>query len=260
MSYSDPFDVTTPSGGQNLALGDDRLRELKRALSQRLSTFFSNWPDGDPLTPKNSASAILVGVNSARPNPPSASNLIYWAYDVDRLYVSIPGTPPVWDGPLGGGTASTANLFYARFSINEDLDVTGVGNTIIAWDFQRLHIGNVWSDTDSTFFTIPEGIPDNTPIMLDVSIPFFFPGNGDSTWQSLSAELERVGTLTDVLAKAKANASGTRMEMLNIHGVRDTTRAGAKYRVRLRHVADTTIPSWNTTAGVPFATFQITAL
>lgn len=48
MPYADVFDLTTPTGAEGLSNGDDRIREFKRALSQRLLTLVEDV-DADPL-------------------------------------------------------------------------------------------------------------------------------------------------------------------------------------------------------------------
>ncbi len=51
MAYIDPIDPATPAGADSAGQGDDRIRELKRALIERLNTFFNDI-DIDPLTVK----------------------------------------------------------------------------------------------------------------------------------------------------------------------------------------------------------------
>jgi hypothetical protein len=47
--YNEVWDPNTPQGSESRSLGDDRIREFKRALAERLSTLM-NFPDGNPLT------------------------------------------------------------------------------------------------------------------------------------------------------------------------------------------------------------------
>lgn len=51
MPYIDPIDVTQPTAVGDLALGDDKIRELKRALAERMLDIVTGWPDG-PLVLK----------------------------------------------------------------------------------------------------------------------------------------------------------------------------------------------------------------
>lgn len=49
MAYVDPLDVATPASGTDVSQGDDRIRELKRALVERLQKVFVDL-NVDPLT------------------------------------------------------------------------------------------------------------------------------------------------------------------------------------------------------------------
>lgn len=49
MPYAEIWDPNTPQASESRALGDDRIRELKRAIQERLGTIM-NFPDGNPLT------------------------------------------------------------------------------------------------------------------------------------------------------------------------------------------------------------------
>lgn len=101
MVYVEPFDPTTPSDLADLGEGDDRIRELKRALIERLQTIIPGFPDTDPLViPAESTTPVSEGTLVARPNPPSAEGLFYFAGDTDQLFMSVlavpPEDPPVW--------------------------------------------------------------------------------------------------------------------------------------------------------------------
>ena len=50
MPLVEPYDPATPADVHDLSQGDDRIRELKRALTERLVRVWSNWPNGDPMT------------------------------------------------------------------------------------------------------------------------------------------------------------------------------------------------------------------
>jgi hypothetical protein len=53
MAYADPINAATPDGAVDQARqGDDNIREFKRAVQQRLASFFINY-DADPMVPKN---------------------------------------------------------------------------------------------------------------------------------------------------------------------------------------------------------------
>lgn len=59
--YTDPFDTNTPTAVEGLSNGDDRIRELKRALNERLADALNNWPDGT-ASPKIANLSILTAM------------------------------------------------------------------------------------------------------------------------------------------------------------------------------------------------------
>lgn len=52
MAYADPLDQTVPVENDFVSQGDDYIREVKRALRQRINSFFQDV-DADPLVPKD---------------------------------------------------------------------------------------------------------------------------------------------------------------------------------------------------------------
>lgn len=50
MAYADPVDAATPADTDISGQGDDKIREFKRGIRQRLASFFQNV-DNDPLVP-----------------------------------------------------------------------------------------------------------------------------------------------------------------------------------------------------------------
>lgn len=93
--YADVWNTATPADGDQLSAGDDRIREAKRALDERLATVLAGWPNTDPLTVLPDAiTKLTTGTLAARPNPPASVGLWYYATDTDQLFVSIVG--PTW--------------------------------------------------------------------------------------------------------------------------------------------------------------------
>jgi hypothetical protein len=105
MAYIETFDTALPGGGRDLSLGDDDIRQMKRALLERLLTVVNDL-DEDPLALK----AAMVGTIAARPNPPVAPGMLYFASDEGKLYVAVAGTPNVWQevAPAAEGSAPAA--------------------------------------------------------------------------------------------------------------------------------------------------------
>jgi hypothetical protein len=92
MAYTDPLDPITPTDADRVSGGDDRIRELKRALIERFSTIIEDLDD-DPLVLKDEVfpvptPSVLPGALTARPNPPAAEHQLYHATDTDQLFVS----------------------------------------------------------------------------------------------------------------------------------------------------------------------------
>jgi hypothetical protein len=102
MPFDEPFDPDTPGDNDPLSQGDDRIRELKRALNERLVQVIEGWPGTDPLKLKAAAidslptyTATLVGLESEKPNPPTAE--LFYATDTKRLYVKVAGSPSTYE-------------------------------------------------------------------------------------------------------------------------------------------------------------------
>lgn len=110
MAYVEPWDPTTPSDVEGVSQGDDRIRELKRAIEERMETLVEDW-DEDPLSLRESVfPGILaeVGILADRPADPEGTGSLYFAYDTDQLFYGSVDDPPEWiefrpvaDVPLG---------------------------------------------------------------------------------------------------------------------------------------------------------------
>jgi len=115
MAYNDPFDVTTPTGAAPISQGDDRIRELKRALNERLDTVFGNWPDGEPLELKldfleSTGLRVVRGLLKDRPAADSESPVqLYYATDTGLLYVRGEDSWDTLGIPASYGQYVTAN-------------------------------------------------------------------------------------------------------------------------------------------------------
>lgn len=83
MAYADPLDPLTPPGSEGMVTGDDRIRELKRAIIQRLLSVFVDV-DVDPMQLKTSAIGSTVGfVNIAT----AVAQVILTMPAADALYM-----------------------------------------------------------------------------------------------------------------------------------------------------------------------------
>lgn len=154
MAYVDPFDATTPTGANLFAQGDDRIRELKRALKERLATVLDGVDtDTDPWTFKNASSHLEIGLVADLPEEPEDSELFYFASDTKVLYVNVEGTFVPTSPEAEEGVTT---LFLKLGLINT---VTIGGDTdyhYLPWDVALDDPAGIWDDTDPTKITIPE--------------------------------------------------------------------------------------------------------
>jgi hypothetical protein len=89
MAYIDPLEPATPLSTEVAGQGDDRIRELKRAIIERLETFFESI-DGQPLTVKLDAiNAATAFSNNSFPG----SKLQDGSVSLAKL-VTLPGLTP----------------------------------------------------------------------------------------------------------------------------------------------------------------------
>lgn len=110
MAYADPLDPATPGDGNFAGQGDDRIREFKRAMIQRLETFFADV-DADPMVP-------IVGIIPDAAVPGLAHiNTQLGTFFTDPLAVtlvpkddSIPQSAIMGGGSAAEGGTNTAAL------------------------------------------------------------------------------------------------------------------------------------------------------
>jgi hypothetical protein len=111
MAFTNPLDPTTPTDLDWAYQGDDRIRELKAALIERLSQVIQGFPDTDPLKLKLSAldlnAPVLVDVIAARPTPPTGKGQLFYASDTKILSVSVGTGTYTWEDIAGTGSAVT---------------------------------------------------------------------------------------------------------------------------------------------------------
>ncbi|HEY6019728.1 MAG TPA: hypothetical protein VIY48_07450 [Candidatus Paceibacterota bacterium] len=120
MAFPDPWNLTTPSDTDWASEGDDRIREMKRALDERLGSLIDNWPDGalavkTAAIPAGATDGVLaIGLKSAIPNPPATK--FYYATDTKELFVNVSN---VWTlaGAAGGGGGGSGTPSPERFEV-----------------------------------------------------------------------------------------------------------------------------------------------
>jgi hypothetical protein len=137
--YIEPYDVTTPDGGEDRSLGDDRIREFKRSVKEILQTFF-NWNHPNFLTWK---AAVI---------PASAIASLAWAQITGRNVVADIGAGTLTE-PLfaAGATGSVRALgftpasYRGHFLVNVNTLYTGA-----AYEYYDLVVAGV--DSGSLVF------------------------------------------------------------------------------------------------------------
>lgn len=143
MAFANPLDPTTPTDADLTSEGDDRIREIKAALIERLAQVIEGWPDDDPLTLKYSAlsgvpTPVTVDELADRPAAEEEGQLFY-ARDQNTLFVTENDGGLAWrrvDNPIAvdvladrpASPARVGDLFYAS-----DTQVLFVGNEALAW-------------------------------------------------------------------------------------------------------------------------------
>lgn len=73
-TFTDPFDPATPPGTQDRSLGDDRIRELKRAIIERLQQEHS-FPEASGAG--NGRHAFPTGASGARPSDINTGSVFF---------------------------------------------------------------------------------------------------------------------------------------------------------------------------------------
>jgi hypothetical protein len=125
MPYLTPFNQNSPTEADFQHQGDDELRLIKRAINERLGTFFTNWPDGEPLHLEDyvvqeliaQASPVAQDLLANRPPAAARAGLIFHALDQGRYYVSLPDL--TW-AEIIQDQAIQAGLFAGRPAVPAD--------------------------------------------------------------------------------------------------------------------------------------------
>lgn len=100
MPYSNPLDPTTPSSTALRSEGDDRIREAKAAIRERLLTIFQNV-DANPL-------AFIAGII---PNAALGSDIVITTARLDNLAVT---TPKVADSAITTPKVADDAITFAK--------------------------------------------------------------------------------------------------------------------------------------------------
>lgn len=160
MAYVDEFNVNTPSGASDISEGDDRIRELKRALDERLRTVLIGWPDLDPLQLRSEQLDVAEELTLIRYGPEDGVTAdgehdFYFAVDTKKLFVR--------DGnrlePIASNALMTRHPFgtpRARLGLTASKDVPRAVWSNIAWDVADINEGGMYDLAgDRTLMSVP---------------------------------------------------------------------------------------------------------
>lgn len=119
MAYADALDPATPAGNQDLGLGDDRIRELKRALRQRWATLVVDI-DADPL--------VLL------PNVVPGTSLVDASITKPKMAADSVDTAQILDNAILNAKVKDDELLVAKLK-----SAFGLGATSIAGIHEGVH-------------------------------------------------------------------------------------------------------------------------
>ena len=86
------WDVNAPSDANLVRDGDDAIRQVKRAINERMQRLANNWPDGDDtLTIKAEKvfGTYRFSIGPYANRPPAAPDIAYYATDRRTLYLAF---------------------------------------------------------------------------------------------------------------------------------------------------------------------------
>lgn len=131
MAYADPVDPATPADSDIAGQGDDKIREFKRGLRERLISFFVDI-DADPLVPLHGS----IPVDVFDDDSVDGKFLKTASIPADRLIGSGLGTVgPNSVGPTQLQDNAVTNLKLGDNSVDARVIAAGaVGNTELAAD------------------------------------------------------------------------------------------------------------------------------
>lgn len=160
MAYADVWDLTTPTPTEITKNGDDRIRELKRALDQRLATVLDGWPNTDPLNIK--ADLVRGKAFSTDQNAlkfiGGAVNTEFWNAANNTINASLnnAGRGYFRDGvQLGSGGATLVKAFTAD----------------VSWDIPNVVAGG---SSISGVVSIPGVLNSDLVVVEQTSIPYAY--------------------------------------------------------------------------------------
>lgn len=127
MAYVDPLDPISPPSTEAVGQGDDRIREFKRAIIERVESFFTGV-DIDPWLPKDGSIPPSIFADNTFPG----SKLIDGSISLAKLAtMPFPGTGTITAVELADGSVTTPKLADASVT-SAKLVAGAVGNAALA--------------------------------------------------------------------------------------------------------------------------------
>lgn len=113
MAFIEIWDMATPSNLEGVTQGDDRIRELKRALNERMNSILQNWPATDPLLIKHTAMFNQNAINGV-PSATPTTVVVLPAGNVDATYM-------IHVRQVGGAAAQADTILVTTSSNNTQI-------------------------------------------------------------------------------------------------------------------------------------------
>lgn len=136
MAYLSPLDPLTPPGTEAVGQGDDRMREMKAAIIERLASFFVGVDD-DPLVPKPNSIPTSVFAD----NTLSGSKLIDGSIALAKLAtIPFPGTGTITAIELADGSVTNPKLAADAVDGTKIADNSVNTEHIVAASIKRSHL------------------------------------------------------------------------------------------------------------------------
>lgn len=131
MPWTDPIDEATPDNNSGAGQGDDVIRQLKRAINERMASLTVGWPATEPVRIRGEKTWETVSISTvtavampafslATPNAEALYELICRPVSANPnlsascfLSINNAGTKLFWHQINGGGAGAPVFSFFA---------------------------------------------------------------------------------------------------------------------------------------------------
>ena len=174
MAFVEDWDVTTPAYDEDRRLGDDRIRELKRGLVERLAIghyWYTDESGNDDIGYHKPVAAIVnSGLAANKPSSEATGRVLghlYWESDTGKL-VKWNSVTSAWD-VLAGYYHGTLVATYSAEDVDVTLDsptVTGNSTEFVTYGVAA---GDVLQITGQTTFYEIKSVDSETQLTLGIA-------------------------------------------------------------------------------------------